>query len=254
MNKPKDIREMTEKQRQELFDKIRAIQEHINRAANPGEAANAMAALQRILQRYNLSEGDIKPDVSKVTQEWVDYSTAAKRFAWEEVLAWAVAAGYFCAVMRSQSQLLFVGRSTDVYISVRVFITLRQRARDLASDRLSIYNRMLKEEGIDPRILRGQHSMKSFRNSYLLGFSEAIRQRFQELIKQEETEESTALVISRKSEITEYLGREAKGTKRKHNWHDEIYSIGMSDGNKVSLEAAKEIEAALLLPEPKESE
>jgi hypothetical protein len=257
---------MSPKKRAELFEKLQAIQEHIKRAANDGEAANAIAAMRRLLTKYNLEEAQIaghREDSSRVIGEWIDFSTAHRTFAWEEILAWAVAESYYCATKKTPNRdpesgellrrmLLFVGRATDVAICKVVFVAVRARVIAFANRSMKLYIDMLRDKGVNASLVRGEYSIKTMRISYLSGMAVAIKERLEAQREKEATEETTALVISRQNEIAEYMGGKVEGRSTKITTNDIMYSLGYQDGQLIDLAAPPEDEETpLLLEAPK---
>ena len=264
------VDKMTQAEREALFARVAGIQSLIDRGGTDGEIASAMAAMRRILTKYNLDEstlGGMKPNKNKVTHDWVSFSTERRTFSWEETIASVIAESYYCGCMKTDARshktgkpivrrLLFVGRAMDVQITKLVFIAVRTRVIQLANERIKYYTGLLRDKGINASEIKGENSIRTMRLSYLSGMVMSIEKRLQIASEREETEESTALILVRKDEITEYLGRTPTPESREiTNYNQEMYDLGALDGSKIDLNAPDQPKDQLLaLPDPDNKE
>lgn len=259
------IDKMSPAERVKLFEKLRAVQSLIEGGSTEGEISAAINQMSRLLTRYNLTEADLAghaPDGTKVTHEWIDYSTAHRVFAWEQMLAWAVARSYYCAAMGTPNrhketkellrrQLVFIGRAVDVSIAKIVFLAVRARFISLANTRMNRYIELLRAEGVNASEVKGVNSIKTMRLSYLTGMAEAIRVRLEAQREKEATAESTALVLTREHEITEYAGGKIEGrTGSIPTLNQIMYGLGYQDGQEIDLAPPEEPEPELLALPP----
>lgn len=146
--------------------------------AAQGEIENATRMLQAMLDRHNLSMADIetKPATPEDVEEIRVNSINERRFfSWEFDLAVAIARGFNCEALRNGSGYYrFFGLPHNVKIATEVFEIVRGKADTLATQTVKDYSLVMSIKGYSPRDLKGVHSLRTYRVSFLQGFAHGI--------------------------------------------------------------------------------
>lgn len=183
-----------------LMEKLRKILA-LTTSPEEGEAQAAAAMLARMLEAYNLDIADLekrgaaqRPDIE---QRGHDLGKAA--FKWKLVLAEQIAEHYYCyALVDSRSKTVaFIGRPDNVESLQMLYAWLIDQVKRIARvERRHHYIRT--GEHIDP--LRWQ-----------VGFGEGAAQRLGERLREirtsQQSEAGSALILSHRSEVSDYLER-----------------------------------------------
>lgn len=180
-----------------IIDKLRKV---LAMTGSPVEAEAQTAAemLQRLLTEHNLDIADLeargaatKPQVKEDNH---DLGKAA--FAWKLNLAEEIADHYFCwsLVDRTAKTVRFVGRPDNVESLKMLYAWIIDQIKRISSDERKLWMAEHNEH-VDP--LRWQVN-------FGLGIVSRLGHRLQEL-KERQTITETALVLSHKSEISDYL-------------------------------------------------
>lgn len=248
---------------------IRKIQKlmALSRSSNPHEAAAAAAKAQELLLQHKIDmatvDGSQKVDVAdpmaRIDMPLGDGSKAA---AWKGTLASAVSEAYLCKTvwLRRESvarrrpdgvvewenlpvRLAFLGRKTDVEISIYMFGYLARQIDDLASLAVKI----LKSEA--QYGFCGAAYWKTWRNNFRYGAIETLRRRLMEEERRfvaetkAPTASTTALMVldKAKGELKEYTKSVFPSLHKRHvksDYNHTARSAGKEAGEKVSLNRA----------------
>jgi hypothetical protein len=198
-----------------------------------GEAQAAAAMLQKMLDQHNLSVADLEKRGAKkpgVKEEAHDLGKAA--FKWKLNLADAIAEHYYCAplVDHYAKTVRFVGRPDNVESLLMLYAwVIDQIKRISAEERRNHFIRT--NEHVDP--LRWQVN-------FGLGAVSRLRDRLADEAAAR-TSDSTALVLSHRSEASDYLEEkygfriDGQKTKRERE-RDERYRVEQERREKLKAE------------------
>ena len=237
---------------EKFLDRLRKVLA-LTTSPEEGEAQAAAEMLQRLLTEHNLSMADLEAKGGKkhgVREQGHDLGKAA--FTWKLDLAEAIADHYFChaVVDRSAKSVVFIGRPDNVESLQMLYAWVIDQIKRIASD-----ERKQHQQG------NGQHvDPLRWQVNFGLGAVERLRERLVGLRQereaaaarhQPEAESTMALVVSRSSEVSDYLEAQygyrvdGRKTKREREW-DEKMRI-QAEAN----EAARKAKAELLASDPK---
>lgn len=205
-----------------------------------GEAQAAAAMLARLLEQHNLDLADLEQKGATkpgVREESHDLGKAA--FKWKLTLAEEIAEYYFCwpMVNRDSNTVAFVGRPDNVESLKMLYDWLIDQIKRFGSVERKAH--MLETgEHIDP--LRWQTGFGE-------GAAKRLGERLAEMREKESSEAGTALVLSVKSELSDYLeerrGFRIDGQKTKRQIEREEYWRKLDEeyeAEKARLEKLKE--------------
>ncbi len=121
----------------EIIDRIRKLFRLAeNQGATEGEASSALAKANELLLRYNLTadrvaaeKGDDRP--AQVESDSLDLG---RRISWKHRLAVVLARYNFCSPYTFGSNLVFVGRATNVAVTREMFTYIAPQVERLAVD------------------------------------------------------------------------------------------------------------------------
>lgn len=236
----------------EKIAKLKAHAESAQSIGNSEEAAAFAAAMQRLMDNYNLNMTEVELHNLNQTDPVVEVMYDAERWSkfgfkecnhrqsWSELLGGVVAQGYHCKVLLYRgNRLSFIGRRSDAEIAEYLFLTLRRLAIQLVQRARTVH--MIK--AVDS----GNYAdmMKNFKSSFLLGFVMAISTRLREQQAQtlsEHKDNPGALVRlnSADGEVAKYLSN-LKLTKsrslRLPQPNNSAWKAGHEAGETVSLAA-----------------
>lgn len=186
------------------------LEKRIERGATLAEEAAAVAKVEELLHRYQLTMLDVEKKELKDTLDRFDYSTNKKNTnPGETSIASAVAAGYDCKLVidkcADNTKFVFLGYKTDVEIAQYVFTYLLRRLTEMANHSGTI-NGATKQK------------LVRYRNNFLMGAAGIIRNRLiseknkETPIEQKENNviTTTSLCLIKKPKVEEYVNSQYK--------------------------------------------
>jgi ElaB/YqjD/DUF883 family membrane-anchored ribosome-binding protein len=182
---------------QKLAEKVEKLLA-LSQSSNEHEAAAAAARVQDLLQKYNLEIADIEAlrgekvehsSIHLVRVPFVGMNGKAwnQRTTWEVNLATVIATNFFCRVVFSQRDVVFVGTEANLQTGTYVYAQLVARLWALSAQARNTYVRTTKQEyeargailnwnyetnkmgKYDPYFLKGSDHPNAYRRSWLDG-------------------------------------------------------------------------------------
>lgn len=208
-----------------------------------GEAQAAAAMLQDLLTKYNLDIADLEQKGHQakpgVKQDSHDLGKAA--FTWKLDLAEAIADHFYChpMVSRTDKTVSFVGRPDNVESLKMLYAWIIEQIRRIASDERKSYQASTGEH-IDP--LRWQVN-------FGVGAVARLGERLVEQRKAQQDTSTTAMVLSHKTEISDWMeektgtridGQMTKWEREAHERHEK--RMAERKASKAAAEAAGNME------------
>jgi hypothetical protein len=191
-----------------IVTKLRNVLERVKRGSTEGEVQAATNVLQTLLTKYNLEIADLERStgktVAKVGKGDHAWDNPKAVWKWKLDLAEHVAEHFFCYPIveryRKPPRVLFVGRPDNVESLRMLYAWLQKQIHALGTEERRGYMERTGEH-IDP--LRWQLSFGE-------GCAARVGERLREAAQSRSSSE-TALVVSHKSEISDYLESIGKG-------------------------------------------
>ncbi len=180
--------------RESIIDVVRKCLA-LSRSSNEHEAARAAEKASELMLKYKLSEAEVELKTeAKVGVTHTEYPTVNRE--WRRSLANSVAHAYFCKVYcqrkRHNSLIYFVGKPTDIQITIIVYEWLAQQLDQICYDETK---HDMGERG----------NLTSWRNSWLLGAVYVVDQRLREQRDRQGWDPNvTALVSTSNRELLAY--------------------------------------------------
>lgn len=240
--------------RDKILEKLRKLmnlKESAKALGNEGEANAAAAGIARLLMEYNLSEEDI-PEQEKldnpVVSEEIPYKTEMNNGLWYTALVSTVCEYNMCCSLivaipknlrMSRDKFQIVGRKKNVEVVLYLISFLAHQFVIIGKRKYPEYkHKCLWEYGITPKT--PAMYMKSFLYGCVIGLDKKFASMRQEL---QETSGVTALAVTSKAEIDEFLKDEKIGRAQKSQ--AKIDGICVKEGISVgkSIEINKGIRA-----------
>lgn len=225
--------------------KLKNFYEGAKKVNNESEAANAAAAIQRLLAEYNLSMDEIGSvdDNSKNEvkhEEWSGYTYKSIGGWWEQRLTHVVCRWNFCqcyTLNHSYKRLIIVGEPQNIETVKWLVDMLKERFVAFSKDRYKEYLKTL-----DP--WQKPMSKDKFQRDYLAGAADGLNAKLKEEHEREKKEEQelttriSALVVRKDAAITDYVnktwGGVGKGRSHRENYN-EARNSGYTDGKNTSV-------------------
>lgn len=223
--------------------------------ATENEAANAAAAMQKLLQQYNLQLADLSADLqardNPMATEIVmfgsrDHKVTYRGQPWKRELAYKVGSAFFCETLTSPASATFLGTKVDVETAAYTFNFLVNTLDPMARAYTAEYtDKKIAELGFENKsFLRGADHPNVVRNSWLDG---AVRTVTKSLNKQaqvfeESSKKAGALVIARQDAAKAYAMEQYKRAYKKKgytpsdnqtNW--DAFADGKDAGEKITV-------------------
>lgn len=205
-----------------------------NAGATVAEAELAATKLQELLDKYNLSMDQVKP-INTQTQQDVEFDKFERQsvriFEWELQLLDAVCFATSCKYVYTSTWITFIGLATDVAVCKPMFIQFCAIAQHLATGATKEYS----DHYLDPRELRGDKSLRSYRLSYLLGFAYGIFSVLKQARKaNDQVSAVNAIVLVKegliKSAIDTKFGKLDKSCSSTAQTNNKAFNRGFNDG------------------------
>jgi len=228
---------------QEIADRIEKLSRlTVENGATPDEAATALGMIQKLLTRHNISmevaQAHASGEKSPIGYHPMAFDTKNK-INWSDYLLVALSKAFYCHVVSetSQKRYMIIGTANDAKLVMTLYNRIRLTLDRMATNATKLY--ALDFE--DPKALTGEYSLKSYRNSYLLGAVSTLRTKLHEIMKENNVEtqgQSTALMINRSTAIQAAVSARYPKLihKRVQSKHNELaYRQGQEDAKKVGL-------------------
>jgi len=236
-----------------ILERIQKMLALAEGSKNEGEAANALAMAQQMLQKYNLDISSVRDhrradDLGQVTDSTFEFGSKRQYRGhmhrtradqpWVTMIAKAVARGTFCRVIINTYTIYFIGRERNVNASMYMFQNVIEQVEDFAKAAVQANNKRVKSEyGVsDIHYLTGQNNPKVYRQSWLLGAASTIQTRLAqqraEFERSTSTERSTdgsaapvihtgmEVIITADTEADEYMDEKFYGgrARKQREW------------------------------------
>ncbi len=207
---------------------IELIQNCLNlgRSPNEHEASAAMAKAQELLEKYNLTLGDLSLEDRKQYINMVNIPIPIGRAEWKRRLLHYIAQDSFCKVVISGKDIHVLGRETNVYSTLVMGSWIITQLENLAWLETTTYN--------------GPVAKLKFRDSFLWGAIDRVKTRLREERKGRENSNPNlkALIVNLSEETGTYTKTQFGFLSTHHvdkSFSPEAYGKGQAAGNKVSL-------------------
>ena len=222
--------------------KLLKLQFNAEKIGSTGEAYQAAKMVKKLLMEYNLSMGDIGNEDEKLggarMKESEDMTTSDKYGnVWKKSLLHVIAKNNLCSMYtRTYNGKMFViGAEENVIVTKEFYEYLLKVFRRLAIERFN--------EAQNEAMVNGQRytdkGQNIFMRSYLEGVSVGLQENYDSM---KPTSEETALVVSHKEMIEDYLFQQnnyrmnkTKHRQRRREVLGEAYEQGQKDGREVNL-------------------
>lgn len=216
----------------QLVDKFEKLLQLEQRAATPGEAEAAAAAMTRLLTKHNLDMMEVHrrlgsqgPKIDMI-KKWVDVPAAA----WRKSLLWIVARNNFTTFIYYRRGGYLIGHQASILTTWQLYESLIgtvEHLADLAWADIAAWS------GESAAIWKN-----SFRLGCVSGIGDAIRRAKRAAV--EETEGGSALVLVNEKELAEAVEKFVGPTSR--SGHTNVtnaaaYRAGYATGKNVSVGA-----------------
>lgn len=217
-----------------------------NKGATEAEAENALARMQALLFRHNLSIEDVKmtpekrqaglTDVSTnidsvTSQRFTKFSSRPNEREWITSLASSIARYNFGRIMVSEdrTEIWFVGTPENIEAIKEIWAFAVEQVMNLSGEAYKVFR---KEGGkTDPRQYK-----RNFSNGCVARLHQRLREEWEKL--QQAAVESKALIVVNDQALQEYMdARSTKGKAPRRGSSSEGYRAGFAAGDLVQLGA-----------------
>jgi len=232
---------MTEEEK--IIQKIQQLLA-LTESSNEHESALAAAKAVELMQKYNISEEQTRTqgprDIIEETTT-LGYKTPQP---WALQLAGAIAQAYFCRILMHGGEFIFIGRPENVKAATFSYMNLSWKLINLAQIRTREYTENFKaQRGYSPRGADRYHQPNFWRNSWILGAAESVKQKIEEQrIKFESTQAGQSIVVVRSAEVDSFVVEKyphlGKYQSHTRDIREDAYLRGQSDGSQISLDDA----------------
>lgn len=204
---------------QNVMQKLRKLQklyEGAKKINSEGEAANAAAAIQRLLAQYNLTMAEVsqsEEEEKKKTQPGHEiisgYTYKSIGGMWEYRLWYVICKWNFCKCFmygNSYKHLMIVGSKENTEVVKWMFSMLSERFVEFSKDRFKEYKKTEEYQ-----MLYRKPSKDRYQRGYLMGAVEGLDKKLTEIHEQDKKAEPefhtkvTALAVRSNTAIDEYL-------------------------------------------------
>lgn len=213
----------------------------LSTSSNEHEAAAAAAKAQELLFKHNLSMAQVEDiqEVSAVGESHENYHVSKNEGFWIRDLAFAVAKFNFCEAMvgsrHGHNWITFIGEKHNMEVTSEIFKWLAGQLSPLAREAWKVYNAS-----------NGYERKGAFRRGFFEGAVSTIRHRLFEqwMTLQRQDEKSTALVVIKGKEVSEYVENRfphAKAAKDTFLSGCDGHRAGREAGERVSLTSQRKL-------------
>jgi hypothetical protein len=231
----------------EKLQKLIAHERSARAIGNIAEAEAFAAKIQHLLVCHKLSMSEVEIAAEErdqpVSQETVEGAVSA----WLGVVAMGCGAASFCKVLKSHNGYIFIGRPDNRQTAITMFHYLSVTGKSLADDAAIKYK--CSDEGIYATAFR-PGAIRSWRNSFLLGYSSALYNRLEserKTITDQARGVGTGLIYIDKNAaaIDSYCsakwGKLGKGRRSTSKIHAGAWGAGRVAGSNVSTAARAQL-------------
>lgn len=230
-----------------IVTRIQKLLNHERSARSIGSIAEAeafAAKIGQLLADNKLSMSQVEMDAEEKEQPVGMEDVAGRTAAWLGTLALGVATSCFCRVLSGQKRYIFIGRHDNRATAVAMFTHLAMMGKGLSESCFREY------AGTD----RGRYEVamssgggftRTWKNSFLRGYSNALHQRLTEQVKRltAEAGPGNALVYVDRNKaavdsfVQSAFGKLGKGRASSSSVHGGAYQAGQQAGRGVSTQA-----------------
>jgi hypothetical protein len=204
----------------------------LSESPNQAEAEAAAAKARQLLVEYNLKAEDVVSSGEPGPKVGEDVVGGLKQNVqdWEIRLANGIAHAFFSRVLVGPNRIHFVGRSTDVQVTIYTFNALRVQIQAMADRDVQEYVEKLRGEGHAlPWSVRGDRNPNTWKSAYLKGAAEGVAAKLQEE-RRADAVTVTALAVRRSEEISSYLADQYGGRLGTHKGQQAKHWSGYAAG------------------------
>lgn len=224
--------------------KLKAMYEGALKINSEGEAANAAAAIQRLLTQYNLSMEEIGSDEEKKADVIMEEQTSGYTYKsiggeWELRLVYVICKWNFCKCFQlgtSYKKIIILGKQEN--------LETVKWLRKLLSDRFVFFSKeKFKEYKRQNEPYRKVGSIDKYQRSYLMGCSAGLDAKLKEESDRDKVKDENynakvnALVVRNDSAINEFVSKKygIGRTKTTRIKSTDAYNEGFIDGKNTEL-------------------
>lgn len=188
---------------EKIIDKLKKIHAMAEGAKEIGNEAEAQAfadMFQTLLTRHKLNMSDIDFDQLENEEpvenhnidfgKYPEFKVTKSPIQWQSILARIIADAHYCDIVRwtGSNKFYIVGRKSDAEVAEWAIIKLIRAADKIATKEYSAFYRKCIAEDGSPERARG------YRDAFLLGFINRLKERYDAKKAGDKTTTSTALV------------------------------------------------------------
>lgn len=197
----------------------------LSKSTNEAEASLALHKAQELLEKFNLSILDLKPDKEDLGPNMLNFPIPCRE-EWKKSLVHVIAQNNFCKVVICGENTHILGRSVNVLAVLEMSIWILPQLDGLAFFATHVH------AGRGPKL--------RFRTAFLMGAVARINERLKEGRDQRlsSTPQTTALVTNLAAELANYLQQQYPNLSKRHtnrSFDSQGYSAGRAAGDQVSL-------------------
>lgn len=229
--------------------KLQKLYEGAKKINSEGEAANAAAAIQRLLAQYNLTMAEVQYSKKKeddgIKEEFCSgFNYPYIEGKWEYRLWYVICKYNFCKCFQygnSYKRLVLFGKKENLEIVKWLHDTLAERYVEFSRKRFHEYEKTNEYKYVYKRPTIGK-----FQRSYLLGVVKGLENKLEEIYNQDKAKDKvygdkvTALVVQTNTDIDAFINNKYGGTTAGHrtrgvNGVNGAYSSGVKDGYNTDI-------------------
>jgi hypothetical protein len=228
-----------------ILERIAKLSElTLDNGATEAEANLAATKIQELLNKYNLSMDQVKP-MKQNTSRDVAFEQLKREntrmFDWELRLADAMMVACGVRYVYTSAAFTFIGLPNDVQLAKSMYVQFRALALAMAKRATQEYA----SQFFNPRSLRGSASLRNFRLSYLVGFTQGLASAFRlAQRKDDQASQIQALVLVKDAIIQTAIEEKYPKLGKPRNYSSmgnataerQGYSDGKASANRKSLE------------------
>jgi hypothetical protein len=236
---------------EKIIDKLKKIHAMSEGAAAIGNEKEAQAfaeMFEKLLTRHKLDMSDIDfttlEKEEPVGEHHIDFDkhpefkVKKSPVQWQTILAKIVADAHYCQIVRFTGSNTFylVGRKSDTEVAEYAIITLIRAADKIArKEDGAFYRKCLREDGHTQRA-------RGYRDSFLLGFINRLKERYDEARRDPNASTSMALVrISRERKAVEDFMKSLREAGETRSMVSRKKWSGNREGNRRGREVADSV-------------
>lgn len=240
--------------RRKIIDKLKKMQAKAASSEALGYEAEALAfaeAMQKMISEYKVEKAELgvedekKEEIKLVRAPLEKFKIPLRRrqSPWQQRLAAAIAAGHYCrvAISLGSNAIWFAGKEVDAQIAGDVWGKLVVAAEAIADKEYVAYFYRCKRDG-------KVHLARGYRQSFLLGFTNRLRQRYAEHMEElrkyyASNKLALATLAESSSMIDDWIDKNVKpgkGVDPPYIQNREGYFQGERRGSEINL-SGKEI-------------